>query len=134
MAAGLLAAVATGVLATLVLVLRELDQPQLIRVSPTRAGTPPDAIPPLVLRVETYLYTANITTVQRDITGLVSSRQPAPAAVMLEMRAQTQISTTVLDRLNDLDRQLSTHGAQLWIIGLLPRAAATARRTHWWAV
>ena len=132
LAAGLLAAVVAGVVATLVLVLRELNEPQLFELHPEHPDIPPQAPQPLVVRLETYLYTANMISTQNTVLELVGARKPTPDVIMLEMRAQTEIGTTVLDRLHDLGDRLSTLGSQLWIVGLPPRATATAIHNDWW--
>ena len=67
--AGLLAAVAAGVVSTLVLVLHELNK---VRLTPVDAGAPSVL---LVVRPSAGLYTANIRAAQRSVTVLDALRE-----------------------------------------------------------
>jgi len=117
--AGLLAAVAAGVLITLGLVLHELNRPRL------------SVIPGVETRVvlDVPLYTANVLGVQRAIEEAVT---PEVETVLLDASVIRIVSVTVLDSLADLDRSLAQHGVRLEISGLAGEPLEMARRTAWW--
>ena len=120
LAAGLLPAVAAGVLFTLGSVLHELNKP---RISVQRA---PGAV---WVTLEVPLYTANVLGVQRAIESAV---EPDTAVVVVDATVMRVTSVTVLDALADLDRSLAARGVRLELTGLAGDALAMARRTEWW--
>ncbi|HEY2795083.1 MAG TPA: SulP family inorganic anion transporter [Micromonosporaceae bacterium] len=137
--AGLLAAVAVGVVGTLFLVLRELNHPSLTELRPDGQGrlrpahdgdAPVDAM--MVLRLDAPLYTANVRAAQRLVVERVTAADPRPAVVVVDAIAQGVVSVTVLDGIRELDHELTDLGATLWIADVQPRALAMARRTRWW--
>ena len=117
--AGLLPAVAAGVLITLGLVLHELNRPRLT------------VIPGVETRVvlDVPLYTANVLGVQRAIEDAVT---PDVETVVLDASIIRVASVTVLDSLAELDRALAQHGVRLEISGLAGEPLEMARRTAWW--
>lgn len=119
LSAGLLPAVAAGVLVTLGLVLHELNRPR-ITVIPGRETR-------VVLDVP--LYTANVLGVQRAIEQALT---PEVESVVLDASIIRVASVTVLDAVADLDRALAQHGVRLEISGLTGAPLAMARRTAWW--
>lgn len=122
--AGLLPAVAIGVVVTLILVLRELNVPKATIVG--RSGGA------LGLHLERGLYTANAMPNERMILELVAA-QPEPVdALVLGLRQQEAMTITVLDALEDLDRELAQLGIVLHLAALPEPAAAVARRTPWY--
>lgn len=121
--AGLLAAVAVGVVATLVLVLRELNIP---RVSVTkRTGTT------VFIQVDRGLYTANAMANERAIVALATDPAQDTRTVVLSLDRQQFMTITVLGTLEDLDRELDQLGISLYIVDLPDAAAAVAVRTSW---
>lgn len=145
LSAGLLAAVAVGVAANLLLVLHELNHPGLIELRPGPGGTllPADGrldpVPGLlVLRIGAPLYTANVRVVQREVLARVDEAQAAegagtaPRVVVLEASAVGRLSTTVLAVMQETDQQLADRRVTQWVASLPPRALAMARLTSGW--
>ncbi|WP_315104623.1 SulP family inorganic anion transporter [uncultured Microbacterium sp.] len=123
--AGLLPAVAVGVVVTLVLVLRELNIPR-IRVVGRRGSA-------LGVEPERGLYTANALANQRLIVQTVSAQAEPVRTLVLGLPQQVVMSITVLDTLEALDRELSQLGVLLHLAAVLEAAAAVAARTPWYS-
>lgn len=124
LSAGLLAAVAVGVVVTLILVLRELNTPRL-DVLGHRGGT-------LAVHLGRGLYTANAMANERAIIALATS-QPEPVTdLVLDLRRMDIATVTVLDALADLDRELAAKGVRLHLAAIPDRARATAEKTAWY--
>ncbi|MFJ6548309.1 SulP family inorganic anion transporter [Microbacterium sp. NPDC091676] len=123
--AGLLPAVAVGVVVTLVLVLRELNIPRVRVVG--RRGTA------LGIEPERGLYTANALANQRLIVQTVTAQSEPVRTLVLGLPQQVVMSITVLDTLEALDRELSQLGVQLHLAALPEAAAAVAARTPWYS-
>ena len=119
---GLLAAVAVGVVFTLLLVLRELGRIRLV-VGEARDGVLP-------IRVAGALYTANVLGYETAVLVAAGKREGV-RAVALDLSRMEVTSVTVLDALADLDRELGELGVQLRIAGVPAAAAVMARRTDW---
>jgi sulfate permease, SulP family len=124
LSAGLLAAVAVGVVVTLVLVLRELNIPRLSTI-----GREGDAI---AIHVGRALYTANALSNERAIIARATSQDPPVRAVVLDLERLVVLTITVLDALTDLDRELSQLGITLYLAALPERAAEVAAKTDWY--
>lgn len=122
--AGLLAAVAVGVVVTLILVLRELNIPRVIVGE--RVG---DA---LALRLDQGLYTANAQANVTEILRLTGAQQPPVSAVVLDVGRLRRISITVLDAMEGLDRELAHRGVVLHLAALPEAAATVARKVDWY--
>ena len=120
--AGLLTAVATGVVVTVLTVLRALNQPR-IRVE-KRGGS-------LVVTLLAPLYTANVLGTQQAILAVVGEH-PGRRLVVLDMERIEETSVTVLDALADLDMELAGTGRTLHIARLPDAAARTAEGTSWY--
>ena len=120
--AGLLAAVAVGVVMTLGLVLRALNEVRVLITD--RRG---EAV---VITVGNPMYTANILETELAIIAAVEEVRPVAVAV-LDVRRMRETSVTVLDALEDLDRELAETGVELRLAGLPETAAVVARRTAW---
>ncbi len=138
--AGLLVAVAVGVAANLLLVLRELNHPDVdeLRSGPDGALVPASpGLPPipglLVVRIGAPLYTANARAVQRTIVQHVDETGPRPEVVVIDATVIGRLSVTVLEVFRELDQQLRNAGTELWIASLPPRALAQARQAPGWA-
>ena len=138
--AGLLVAVAVGVAATLLLVLRELNHADVseLRLGPDGSFLPAtDALAPtpglLVLRVGAPLYTANAREVQRRILAHVVAAAPAPHVVVVDATVVGRLSVTTLQAFKELDQELRDQAIELWVASLPPRALAQARLAPGWA-
>lgn len=123
--AGLLPAVAVGVVVTLMLVLRELNIPR-IRVVGRRGSA-------LGVEPERGLYTANALANQRLIVQTVSAQAEPVRTLVLGLPQQVVMSITVLDTLEALDRELSQLGVLLHLAAVPEAAAAVAARTPWYS-
>jgi MFS superfamily sulfate permease-like transporter len=137
--AGLLVAVAVGVAANLLLVLRELNHPDVdeLRVAPDGSLVPAaDGLAPtpglLVLRIGAPLYTANAREAQRQILGRVDATDPPPRVVVVDATAVGRLSVTSLEVFRELDQELRDQGVELWIASLPPRALEQARKAPGW--
>ncbi|WP_229715232.1 SulP family inorganic anion transporter [Subtercola lobariae] len=140
--AGLLAGVVTGVLITLVLVLRELNQPQVAPIYRRASGawsivSQPGDQPPLAavlpLHLTSGLYTANIKPTTRAVVSAVQALTPMPAIVIFEVASLPHMSVTVLDGLRDLEASLVGLGCTLYLVGLPERAVDAACNSEWFA-
>lgn len=121
--AGLLVAVAAGVVITLVLVLRELNLPHIDVLA--RRGSV------LVLRVARGLYTANARANAQAILDLVGA-EPSPVdKLLLDVRHVEIMTITVIDALTDLDKELAARDVTLHLAGLPDTALVVARKTDW---
>jgi SulP family sulfate permease len=138
---GLLPAVAAGVVLTLYLVLRELDQAhvaQLVRDEGIAGwrDLPEDqatvAADPLVLRLMAPLYTANVRTTLDAVLRRVDELDPRPGAVVVDVQGAGPLSVTVLDAARDFDHELAGRGTALHIAGAQTRTLLVARRVSWW--
>lgn len=123
--AGLLPAVAVGVVVTLVLVLRELNIPR-VRVVGRRGSA-------LGLEPERGLYTANALANRRLIVQTVAAQAEPVRTLVLGLPQQVVMSITVLDALEALDRELAQLGVELHLAALPADATAVAARTSWYS-
>ncbi len=121
---GLLAAVAAGVALTLILVLRELNIPRL-EIIGERDGR-------LAIHTVRGLYTANALACKRAIIDIVAERPEPVRIVILDALRLDIVTITVLDMLEDLDRELTAMGSTLHIAALPERATAIAVKTEWY--
>ncbi|MFB8190158.1 SulP family inorganic anion transporter [Microbacterium sp. NPDC055988] len=121
--AGLLSAVAVGVVVTLILVLREANIPK-IRVVGRIGGV-------LGVHLERGLYTANALVNERRLLEIVDGEEEVIAALVLGMRQQDVMTITVLEALENLDRELSQRNTTLHLAALPAPAAEVAGRTAW---
>ncbi|TQF74922.1 SulP family inorganic anion transporter [Rhodococcus spelaei] len=134
--AGLLPAVAVGVLFTLYLVLRELNRPHVVQLTPGADGrwiggeeeAPTTPADPLVLRINSALYTANV------LANLTAIRERVEAvgakAVVLDCSRAWKVTTTVMHHVRDLDLELSARGVTAYYAELPARELATALKTE----
>jgi MFS superfamily sulfate permease-like transporter len=136
---GLLAAVAVGVILTLLLVIVELDHVVLTELQPTVDGDDVEAAGPgtrpepglLILRFDGPLYTANIRTANRKVIAAVDAAKPQ--VLVIDATAVAMLSVTVIDEFAQIEQALRDRGADLWIAALPPRALATVRLLPRWA-
>ncbi|MFB7249699.1 SulP family inorganic anion transporter [Microbacterium sp. NPDC056234] len=124
LSAGLLAAVAVGVVLTLILVLREVNIPRL-RVIDRRGSA-------VTIHLGQGLYTGNALQNERAIVSLATQSADA-TAVVLDVHRLDVVTVTVLDALEDLDRELSQLGIELHLARLPEHSATIARRMPWYA-
>ena len=110
---------------TLILVLRELNVPR-VRVTGRRG----DAIG---LELERGLYTANALANERLILDTVAAAEQPVRHVVLGLRQQEVMSITVLDALENLDRELLQLGVTLHLAALPTAASEVAARTAWFS-
>jgi high affinity sulfate transporter 1 len=120
---GLIAAVAIGVILTLIMVLRELGKARLTVVSSTPQR--------LVIRLDSALYTANVLGTFQAVQDEVELAGRPPQLV-LDVSELRQVSVTVLDAFADLERELREGGTVIVVAGLPPDAVETARKTAWY--
>ncbi|TPX05093.1 SulP family inorganic anion transporter [Schumannella luteola] len=120
--AGLLPAVALGVVVTLVLVLRELNTPHL---STARRGSAVVVLP------DQGLYTANVLGYGRAVLA-VAAGEPEVTRVVLDLSRQPVMTVTVLEALRELERDLAATGVELHLAALPERAAQVAARVDWY--
>lgn len=121
---GLLAAVAAGVALTLILVLRELNIPKLDIVG-ERDGR-------IAIHTVRGLYTANALACERAIIDIAGGRPEPIRVVILDALRLDIVTITVLDTLEDLDRELAAMGIALHIAALPERATSIAVKTEWY--
>ena len=95
--AGLLPAVAVGVVVTLILVLREVNIPKATIVGGD-GGV-------LGIRLDRGLYTANALANERMLLETVAAQGAPVRALVLGLTQQEVMTITVLDALEDLDRE-----------------------------
>ncbi|WP_241566073.1 SulP family inorganic anion transporter [Prescottella agglutinans] len=143
--AGLLAAVAVGVVLTLYLVLRELDRPHVVQLfrdergewRPGAEGAPTEAADPLVLRVNLALYTASVRATvaaieRRAGVGEGAEKLSPPGALVLDVSRAYMVSTTVIDQIRDMVRELDDAGVAVHFADLPVSEMPKLLTTPWW--
>ena len=136
---GLLAAVAVGVLLTLLLVIVELDRVGVTELQPIEgdgdiraAGPETVAVPGLlILRFDGPLYTANVRSVNRKVVAAVDAR-PGTTVLVLDATAVAKLSVTALGEMTQLERELGQRGVTAWIAALPPASLRTAKMLPRW--
>jgi sulfate permease, SulP family len=141
--AGLLLAVAVGVVLTLLLVLRNVSESKarVLLVAPDGRWTtdPHGGVPlaaelrVLALHLDTGLYTGNARPTQDAILALVLGTTPRPRTVVVEGSAVRKVTVPLLDTLEALDTDLGDEGITLLVAGLHQTVADRARRSAWFA-
>ena len=138
--AGLLPAVAVGMLLTLYAVLHEANHPHVVQVVrrdgsywvDRAEGDPIEPADPLVLRAQVALYTANLRANANVVSGLVKACDPRPKTLVLDLSRQPKVSSTILDGLRELDTEMAGLGVRVVFAALPDSACETARRWPWW--
>ncbi|MFE6734788.1 SulP family inorganic anion transporter [Microbacterium sp. NPDC057650] len=120
--AGLLLAVAVGVIGTFVVVFRELNRVRL-NVGEARDGVLP-------VHLIGAVYTANALNYETSILDAADA-VPGLKALVLETAQMRVVSVTVLDTLTDLDHELKARGIELRLASVPDSAAVVARRGGW---
>jgi sulfate permease, SulP family len=136
---GLVAAVAIGVVLTLLVVIVELDRIGVTELRPSAdhldlvaASDGTEAVPGLlVLRIDGPMYTANVRSVNRKLLAAVDAR-PGTRVLVVDATTQARLTVTVADQVGDLQRELDARHVELWVAGLPPEALAMARATEGW--
>jgi MFS superfamily sulfate permease-like transporter len=119
---GLLVAVAAGVIITFALVIREIT-----RVRVTERAHRDGAI---AVSVESSMYTANVLATQNRVLELVENARPVDTAVV-DLGHMRITSATVLDGLQDLDRELKGTGVRLVLANVQPGARELLDKSEW---
>ncbi len=120
---GLLAAVAVGVLLTLVSVLHELNRQRVAGATPFPGG--------IVISLISAMYTANVIGTVRQIETLAADAAPI-RFVVLDASPIRLTSVTVVDAMTDLDHDLAATGVEFHVAGLPEGALRIAGKTRWW--
>jgi STAS domain len=130
---GLLVAVLIGVVLTLFLLLRGLDQAGLTELHPTAGdedlriagSSDAEAVPGLlVLRYDAQFYTANIRSLHRKILATVDALPTPPEVLVLDYSAIQALTVTVIDEEPQLERELTSRDH------VLARRAQSAHARH----
>jgi MFS superfamily sulfate permease-like transporter len=85
----------------------------------------------LILRLDGALYTANVRSVNRKVLDIVDQHADTQVLVV-DTTAQTQLPVTVINEVEELERELLSRHVELWIVGLPPRARHTAEQLPRW--
>ncbi|WP_223693760.1 SulP family inorganic anion transporter [Leifsonia poae] len=120
--AGLLVAVAAGVVLTLILVLAALNKP--------RIGVTDAVDGDLTVTLLGPLYTANVLSTEQAVLALAET-MPDLRVLTLDAARLQEVSVTILDTFEDLDRELAGRGVELRFAALPASARAVAERTQW---
>lgn len=141
--AGLLAAVATGVVLTLFLVLRNLSRSAVRPLYPAPSGgwttnPPADGAAPaptvlVLLHLDTSIYTGNARPTQDAVLASVLDADPVPRAVVVEGSAVQRVTVPLLDALEALDTDLAREGTTLLLAAFPPEVRRYALASQWWA-
>ena len=107
--AGLLEAVAVGVVFTLLLVLSILDRP--------RVALTAKHYDVAIVAVLGPLYTANVLGTERRVLDVVDD-VPGLRIMVLDLTVIQGMSVTIIDTLTDLDHELAATGVELRIAGI----------------
>ncbi|WP_141014317.1 SulP family inorganic anion transporter [Nocardioides sambongensis] len=141
--AGLLLAVAVGVLLTLVLVLRAFSESRVRPLYPRTGGgwstNPPEIIDDheamddlVLLHLDGSLYTGSARPTQ-DAVLAAAFTEPRPRALILECSAARRTSIPFLDVLEGLDADLGQEGITMFVTSMPHSALEVARRSEWFA-
>ncbi len=135
--AGLLPAVAAGVVLMLYSVLRELNKAHIVQLTERDGrwieGPENDlssTTDPLIIKSRVALYTANLRTNVDRIRALVAQCSPRPDTVVWDLSAQAAVSSTILDGLRDAEAELS--GVRIVYAALPEDVHRAAQRWPWW--
>ncbi|MEJ1087988.1 SulP family inorganic anion transporter [Microbacterium sp. Mu-80] len=122
--AGLLLAVAVGVVGTMIVVIRELNRVRL------DVGEVHDGV--LVVRLGGPLYTANALGYETAVLDAAAAH-PGIRALALDAAQLRVVSITILEALAELDSELAARGIELRLAALPDEAATVADRDAWFA-
>ncbi|MFC4138006.1 MULTISPECIES: SulP family inorganic anion transporter [unclassified Microbacterium] len=122
--AGLLLAVAVGVIGTFVVVFRELNR---VRISV--GDVDGDVLP---VKLNGPVYTANALPYETAVLDAAAAA-PGVKVLALQLAQMRVVSVTVLDTLTDLDTELAAQGIELRLAAVPDSGATVARRGSWYA-
>ncbi len=122
--AGLITAVTVGVVVTFIMVLRALNRPRI-------RATPSENRECLHVKLLAPLYTANVLATEEAVLQEIAGH-PETRVLELDMARIEETSTTVLDALEDLDRELAGRGVELRIVELPIATDRTASGSQWY--
>ncbi|GAB3802565.1 SulP family inorganic anion transporter [Humibacter antri] len=122
LSAGLLVAVAAGVIITFALVIREITRVRTTQHA-RRDGM-------LSVSVDSGMYTANMLATENRLLALVDAARPLDALVV-DVGHMRVASATVLDGLQDLDRELKGTGVLLVLANVQPGARELLEKSEW---
>lgn len=138
---GMLVGVAVGLVLTLALVVRHVNQPQVRRLYPRPEGgwttTPPTAgaAPPVgdvvLLHLDRSLYAGNAQPTVDAVLAAADAAQPPARAVILETAAVHDVTVPFLDALRTMATDLEQEGSMLVVAGLPPESSAVLDRSPW---
>jgi hypothetical protein len=127
-------------LLTLYAVLHEANHPHVVQVI-RRAGSywvdraegdPIEPADPLVLRTQVALYIANLRANANVVHDLVTSCDPLPKTLVLDLSRQPKVSSTILDGLREFDTEMAGLGIRVVFAALPDSACDAGRRWPWW--
>lgn len=142
---GMLVGVAVGVILTLALVVRRVNQPRVLPRYRTPDGrwsaTAPEPASPgpatydgaLVLQLTGSLYTGNARPTVESAMALVASAQPPPERVVLGCSAVTVVTIPLLEALRDLRDELAADERTLLLAGFPEDVLRVCLRMPWFA-
>ncbi len=135
--AGLLPAVAAGVVLMLYSVLRELNKAHIAQLTEQdgRWVDGPEnrlraSADPLIIRSRVALYTANLRPNADSVRAIVTQCSPRPKTVVWDLSAQPAVSSTILDGLRDAEAELSD--LRIVYAALPEDVRRAAQRWPWW--
>jgi SulP family sulfate permease len=140
--AGLLLAVAVGVILTFVLVIRALNYPRVRPLYARAAGgwtiNPPEhpgeqPADVLTLHLDGSLYTGNAQPTADAVMRLASGHTPALRAVVLEAAAVGTVTVPMLDTMHALGDDLAKDGVALVVASLPAASLEVALRSDWFS-
>jgi sulfate permease, SulP family len=140
---GMLLGVAAGVAFTLVLVVRNLNQPR-VRPLYARPGGGWTTVAPgsidesahpgvLLLHLDGSLYTGNAQATLDDVVGRAQAAGPNVHTVVLEGSVVHVVTVTMIDTFRAMQDELATDGKTLLLTGFPPETLEVMRRSHWFA-
>ena len=118
---GVLGGVLVAVLISLLVLLHDLDHPQIV------AGERAPGL--LVVRPEGRLFFANARRVVDRIAEIAAEQRPPLRVVLLDLSAVNDLEITALERLGDLAEDLHGQARALWIAAPSQRPLEMLRRT-----
>lgn len=120
--AGLLVAVAGGVLITFAIVVREITR---VRIS---ERTRRDGV--LAVSIDSGMYTANILATENQLLDLVRA-DDSITTLVVDVGEMRQTSATVLEGFRDLERELDGTGVRLIFANVQPGALTLLNKSKW---
>ncbi len=82
----------------------------------------------LVVRPEQMIFFVNASEIRDAVTAAVTSSDPLPDVVLLDLRLTPDLDVPSADSLSDLHERLGAIGVQLWLSDLMPTVRDRLRR------